>query len=324
MKRRSKPMGTVQVLPILDYCLLLIVLTCGTAALAWVDGSARPDEREDAPSATSPEDLQERIAGLRKKISHLERTLEAKEAEAARLAAALANAEREGRDPDDVDNRRDRVRRSLESIRQRIEQLKARLEQLRQQEQTLTQEKERIGQLQKTIDEVAGQVEQRTSELERLTRENEALASDVKELEQLPMDRQTIKVDFHPRFNVEKEREPVLVILAEGKVTPMREPYYTSTTMPGLELWTRDRHAETVEQALTRGSAFLEVVEGIDRDREYVFFVVDSSSFETFRKVRESLQRRKVPFGWSPDDQTARIGFVSQASQGTTVPGTIE
>jgi hypothetical protein len=47
----------------------------------------------------------------------------------------------------------------------------------------------------------------------------------------------------------------------------------------------------------------LKVFDEIDRERQYVLLLVDSSSFDTFRATRQELERRKIGYVWEPVDK---------------------
>ena len=83
----------------------------------------------------------------------------------------------------------------------------------------------------------------------------------------------------------------------------------------------RVRMGDTVDEALAAGSEFSKLLNEIDPRKEYVYFFVDSSSFGTFRTVREALDKRKIPWGWEPWDGLTTI--ISVPSGGTQ-PGTTQ
>ena len=309
MKRTSNSVSISRLMPGIDLGIMLIVLTCGMAGLSWLTASPPAISSEDTAMPVFPEEKAKQIADLRKEIERLRHKLEQKEGEAQQFQAALDKAEADSPNLAATRNRRAESRHDLEKLRQRFKDLKNRLHELEQEVGDLTQKKGRLEQLRKAIGEIKRQMQQLAAALEQLKQASKTLRNDINEMRATPIEHPTVRIDFYPVFTAETKRESMFVVLAEGMVTPMRKPYYTSMTLPGSRRWSRVRHAESIEQALAQGSAFLKLLGEIDRKSEYVFLVVDSSSFETFRKVRELLQRRGIPFGWDANNNTANIGF---------------
>jgi len=124
-------------------------------------------------------------------------------------------------------------------------------------------------------------------------------------------------------------RKPVYVALANGTVSPVREPFYNKERkiekagkgqFESVVVASTNKRGETVEKALAGGSAFSKTLRDISPGHEYVALLVDSRSFEAFRAVREVLRERGIPFGWEPS-VSSRIRF---SADGQIIPEEID
>jgi len=91
-----------------------------------------------------------------------------------------------------------------------------------------------------------------------------------------------------------------LVALIEGAVTPVEPPHYEFEQYANGRVATLKQPGDAVDHALAQESEFVKLIGKIDAKRQFVFLLVDGSSFETFRTVRAFLCKRDVPFGWYP------------------------
>jgi hypothetical protein len=67
---------------------------------------------------------------------------------------------------------------------------------------------------------------------------------------------------------------------------------------------TRNMVGETLDQALNEGSNFYHVLKEINPELQYAALLVDASSFEAFRTLRQVLREQNIPFGWEPISKT--------------------
>ena len=139
------------------------------------------------------------------------------------------------------------------------------------------------------------------------------------EIQRERIQRPIVPINIAPLFSTDA-RQPVLVLLSQGTVTPVRPPYYSFTRFNNGTQATLSRRGDAVDRALAQGSDFQKLLGEIDTQKQYVFCIVDSSSFATFRAVREELRRREIPLGWDPSEVTG-FAFVSGPTSGAVTPG---
>jgi len=319
MTHTSKPIRVSRLLPGLDFGLLLIVLTCGTAGLQWLTTSSEATTAEQALLPASSEDVANQLHAVEQEFERLRRELDRKRAEAARLRNELEQAEAESPDLDSTQVRRGLAERDLEKLRQDVERLDKELQQFQQQEQDLQQKKARLEKLREDVAGVNKNLADLRSELERLNRGNESLPQEIARLEKLPLNRSSVVVNFTPEFKPEETRRAVGVALTEGTVAPVREPYYTFFQAGMKTLKLRLRKGDTAAEALAAGSDFSKLLNQIDPRNEYIYLYVDSSSFGTFSTIREELEKREIPWGWEPwEDLEKIVGSSEGVRRGTT------
>lgn len=317
MTPTSKPIRISRLLPGIDFGLLLVVLTCGMAGLQWLTGSSEATSDEHVVASTSPEDLTDQFNATQEELERLRLELERKQADAVRLRKELEQAEADRPDVDSTRARRGLAEEDLEKLRQSIERLGKELQQLQQEEGDLQQQKKRLEKLREDIAAIEKTLADLTADIDRFNRENEKLPQEIARLEKLPLNRSSVVVNFTPEFRSERNLRPVGVALTESTVAPIRTPYYTSSQVGMRIVESRVRMGDTVDQALAAGSDFSNLLNEIDPRKEYVYLYVDSSSFGTFRAVREALDKRKIPWGWEPWEGLTVIA----SSSGGLVPG---
>jgi len=173
--------------------------------------------------------------------------------------------------------------------------------------------------------------EERAKWEERLTRllaENAGLQDAMARMARKPQETGTVTVESTSLVDHDTRRKPLYVALIQASVVPVAEPYYRFT--PHVEeneqgifemvtdVSREDRQAgESAEQAVAKGSHLDRFLREMDVQRTFVALLVDASSFETFRAVRQALQERDVPFGWLPCSSPSK--FVLRSGQGTAV-----
>jgi cell division protein FtsB len=140
----------------------------------------------------------------------------------------------------------------------------------------------------------------------KATRLADQLAKVQREL--LKPHKQTINVQSAPLILTRTELSPVYVALIDGKVVPVQEPFYSITNeivgtnghYEQIFHYSWSRKGESLDQAIQKNSVFSKLVESLNPKKQYIALLVDSSSFEVFRRVREVLRSQKIPFGWEP------------------------
>lgn len=320
MTRKSNLLGAFRVLPGVDFGLLLIVLTCGTAGLEWMEAKSQGSSMETTLPPTSPAELAAQIDALQEETESLCRKLNEKEKEANRIQAEHDKAEATRLNLNTSQVKRRQTQRDIEKLQRDIEALRKQLQELQQKEHSLQQQKKHSGQLQRAIAESGKRLDDLRRRLTELETANKNDENELAELEQLPLERPEIVVDFYTVFTARDSSNAVCVKLSKDTVAPLREPYYTFTRASNGIRVTRACAGETVNRALGPGSDFQNLLDEIAKTKQYVFLLVDSSSFATFRTVRDTLRQRKIPFGWEPTDAT---DFTFVASGGTD-PGTVD
>jgi len=105
-------------------------------------------------------------------------------------------------------------------------------------------------------------------------------------------------------------------------MAPVKEPYYSlkqvvesrgNGRFEAVIEATRTDAGETTDQALSPGSVFQHVLSDFIAEEEYLVLLVDSSSFETFRTVRQVIRERGLPYGWRPyQSHTIRFSDTGQ------------
>lgn len=274
MRNPMAPSGWSPFLPALDFSLLLILATLGTAGLGWLEAPAAPviggAQRATDANAARARDLERELADKRAEWERLQRA-RSERADAAAQAARQAAQERV-----------DALEREIARRRQTGAEAAAR-------------------------DRTLGE------EIVRTERENDELAAALARQRAGQTAKDSIAVESTPLAKLGGTHAPVYVALIDGRVTPVKEPYFNlrSVTVsrgagrfeavieavPSIE-------GEPIERALASGSAFSRLRDALDPSKQYLALLVDASSFESFRALRETLRRRSLPFGWEPCDAT--------------------
>ncbi len=164
--------------------------------------------------------------------------------------------------------------------------------------------------------------------LARLLAENAGLQESIAQAARKPPEMGTVAVESTSLVDHDTRRTPQYVALIRSNVVPVAEPYYRLTphvreNEQGVfemvtDVCRDDQQAgESAEQAVARGSGLDRFLQGIDVQRTFVALLVDASSFETFRTVRQALQDRDIPFGWLPCSSPSK--FTLRSGQGAAI-----
>ncbi|MBL7040048.1 MAG: hypothetical protein ISR77_15530 [Pirellulaceae bacterium] len=272
-RANTRRTGTL-LMHVFDLSLLLIVLTFGTAAVGWMSARvALPNDLESQPSQSPVGNVQE-ILGKTEHVAELRRQLEKKTAQANELQKQWKKTQTSRPDLGAIVAERDRV-----------------MEWLKEQDGQPRQEEGLIAQLQKQIEETGNQ-------LAEVSVANRKLNTQIAKVSMGPPD---TSVRPPPIFQPNPSGRAVPFMLSEGRVTPVDAPYYGFAQNADGSIQAIKLHpGETIGQALADGSVFLQVLEKIDCETEYVILLVDSASFATFRAIRALLRKRDIPSGWEP------------------------
>lgn len=119
-----------------------------------------------------------------------------------------------------------------------------------------------------------------------------------------------IPVSSTPLVASRTDKKAALMIeLVEGRVVPVKEPFYAFEAVPPIEnngryeraiKGRRVQQGESLEQAQAQTSLFSRSLDDVNPQGEYVILLVHSDSFATFRTVREMLKKRGIGYGWEP------------------------
>jgi hypothetical protein len=315
MKRRTSSIQASRLLPIFDYGLLLMLMTSGTGALAWINKPTVAVQSEPASPRQEPTSLKGEIAALQETIERLSDELTDKMNEARKLQTALDNTPRHNLDA--VKKKHDLTQNDLDSLQRRIEGLKQRLAQLLQEASSLQDEKSRLRRLRGAIDQLKREITQLAAELEQLKRLNTDLQENIDRLRATPIDRPTVRIDCDPQFQPRASQEAVDLMLWDNEITPIRPPYYKAVEYNGLTRLVADQPGENIDRALAPGSKLRELLDEADAKKQYVLVFVNSSSFDGFRRLRALLQERGTPFGWEPTHARNMISGSSTSGEAT-------
>jgi hypothetical protein len=318
MKRRTCSVEASRLLPIFDYGLLLVLMTSGTGALAWINKPTPAVPSESASRKPQSTSVKREIAALQRTVEQLSDELKSKMNEARKLQTALDNTPRH--ELNSARKKRELAQSDLDSLQRRIDGLKQQLAQLLQEANSLRGERSRLGQLRNAIEEIKREISQLATELDQLKRLNADLQESLDRLRATPIDRPTVRIDCDPQFQPRTNQESVALMLWDNVITPIQPPYYRPEEQNGLRRLVLERPGESIDRALARGSKLQELLDEAESKKQYVFVFVNSSSFDAFRQLRTMLQERGTPFGWEP---THAVNMISgrSASGAATPPG---
>lgn len=319
-------------LPAFDTGLQIIMVTLSTAGLNWLAVWPANGDRRDGQAVVTTAEIEQYVQAASDKAAQrrqqcnqravdaaeLERRLKEAEACRARLQNVRAEHDRVNKELEAVAHQLDRLRESLRDVERKQSQLEreghalqAEREKLDQQRRQLEEQLRELAKKQRDLREEKAKIEQLRKELEELERQaREAAEANKQKREDIAREESRrrakptlLRVETPPRAHAEADRKPVFIMLVDGTVTPVREPYYRFVDLPdGSKGVILAQRGEDAGRALSAGSVFLELLNKIDakKEKEYVFLLVDRSSFETFRAVRAEVRAWGIKNGWVP------------------------
>ena len=101
------------------------------------------------------------------------------------------------------------------------------------------------------------------------------------------------------------DKLPVVVELIRNRVVPVNKIGYKMSFGLTNVTATRKWEGETVAQLQAPGSVFLDTLNKIKADKQYLSCLLNADSFEAFRAVRQIAQRKGIDVGWEPADTAA-------------------
>jgi hypothetical protein len=248
------------------------------------------------------DEIRRRLDEQSQKNDEARRQIEKKRQEADGLEQGVKKQQARRPDVGASRKRLDRARAGMESSREAASQLDEDLRRLGLLEDQLQREESQGEQVRKEAEELKKTLTQRMREVNA---KREGIAKIKREAIRWPI----VHVGGAPLFSMD-ERKPVYIMLSLGTVTPVGGRHYSITQSGDVQEAKMISRGAAVDQALSEGSDFQKLLGGIDTTTHYVYLLVDSLSFETFRAVREELRRREIPMGWAPTDATV-IRFVA-------------
>lgn len=312
MHQSTQPGGIAKLSPVVDISLLLIFSMFGTAGLSRLTTSTEPPDaiaQKEQQSSSSVEDTSRRIAELSQRCKHLQRELDSAKSKAATLRKQI----------DETQECRAGLQRAEDRLREAEARGRRLQEEIDRQKTLLEELKKRhsdVAAIERSIREVDEETEKLDRQVQQVQGKNEALRKRIDKInDDLNKPNTTITVQGTPVFKAAKDRHPVYVALARGTVAPVCEPYFTKEhkmvnlgngSYEAVTRRTRQGPGEPASRVVAPGSAFSRLLDELQRQRQrqYVALLVDSSSFETLRAVREVLRKRRVRFGWEPFEQS--------------------
>jgi len=236
--------------------------------------------------------------------------LDGKKAEGDKLAGEMAKLDRVRPDIDTLQARRRQLEREWAERQAELSASLARIRFLQAEQERLEHDKEQTDKDRQEVERLARELWEKQQELRRLeSRVREAMA----EAKRSEVQRPVVPVETTPIYDVEQTRSPMFVALIEGAVTPVEPPQYEFSQYRNARVATLKQRGDAVDEALAQESESVKLIGRLDTRRQFVFLLVDSSSFESFRTVREFLRKREVPFGWYPVPNST-IVFSSDAN----------
>jgi len=290
-----------------DFALNLIVAMISTSGLLWLAGTAQTYN----PSM-STEEIQKQLDKKAEENGHLRDQGEKAKHEADKLAGEANSKKAPHPDMDASRERGARAKEAFERSQEEGSRLDEELRRLLLLNDELEREKEQSEQARKESEALRKKLLERSREV-NLQRE------EIAKIKHQIIQRPIVSIDIAPVFSTDA-RKPVFVLLSQGSVTPVREPYYSITQFSDGEQRTLVRRGDAVDLALSAGSDFQKLLGEINTRTQYVYLLVDSSSFETFRAIREELRGRDISLGWEPTEATT-LTFLSNRDNAGVVPG---
>ena len=285
---------------VLDVAINLIVALFGMGGLLYLESGLSSATPAAASSALSDEELDHRLG----QASRANEDLRPQIATAAQQADnRLATLERRIKNRPDLPgsrHARDRIVHEVRTSRDEASRLDEDLRRLL----LIAGEVEREERKDATSSRKADELKARL--VEKLHRVD-AAREEIARIQHEEIRRPIIRTDIAPRFSTDT-RQPVFVLVNRGTVTPIRPPYYAVEDRENRIVARLVSRGETLDRALKAGSAFRSLVDQVDPQKQYIFLLVDSASFEAFLRTREWLQQHNIACGWDTCNTTTIVG----------------
>ena len=330
MGNANQSRGTRVFLRYADFGLLLLFILSSTLGLEWLTMCPHIQASDENRVESSKETLESQMADASMEQQRRSVERNRKEREAAALEKKVEEAQKALPDLAGMKAQRDQVTRELGACRNQAAGLKESLQKLDEQYGASEEDRKRLEEERKELEQQLDELEKKLEDLlkrqkdlgkekQRIETFQENIAETDQQLKDAQdanrqaqdqidvMSRPAVPKDFlvetTPRFQAERDREAVFVLINQGTVTPVIEPYYRITKEPnGATRKSLSYRGDNAPQSLAAGSEFIKFLDGINKRKQYIFMVVDSKSFETFRTIRAELRRRQIDCGWEPSN----------------------
>lgn len=270
------------IISVFDFFLCVVLVLYGTPCLQWFRAQSLISSRGSS-NADPNEGLKEGLGG--------------KKAEGDKLNEKIEQLVRMRPDIGSLEARRRQLEREQAERQAELSASLAKIRSLQGEQERLERDKEQTDKDRQEAERLARELWEKEQELENLRRQIREARAKAKRPE---FQRPVVPVETTPIYDVEQTRSPMFVALIEGAVTPVQSPHYEFAQYANARVATLKQPGDAVDQALAQESEFVKLIGKVDARRQFLFLLVDNSSFETFRTVREFLRKRDVPFGWYP------------------------
>jgi hypothetical protein len=283
---------------------LMVVLYC-PAGFAWLDDETDTTDERGEQTMLSSEEIKHQVHQLADEKKRLQHELNLRLAQATELKEEYKQMKQLGLDPNTL-----AAAEAKQQVQKKNEELSNKVRDKQKQLEALEKEKFALEELlcqSRNMDKRKAQI---TEQLRELEGKNIRLKDKIAEIKRKQLEGRTLQVQSTPMVNLNTERGPKYVSLSKATIVPVCEPYYTFSRLivpcgdgqyEQVTKVSQNGHpGESVDEALSEGSNLFDFLEKIETSKDFVALLVDSSSFETFRAVRELLRRRDIPFGWIP------------------------
>jgi len=287
-KEKKSAEGLGRLIPILDFCLLMVVATFGLAGFQRL-----ATKTESPPSFESPKD-DALIAARQRELAQMER-------EAAGLSQRLDGLRRQS---DQLAQSDEEIEKAKDAIKKLGEAIKAGQEKYQGFVETAADVSENGG----SPEDIGLEIKELE---ERLQKARSEIAVLTKKLAEIPAGPGGLS-EGTPCLVSSKNLEPVFIMITEGRVLPVRDPHFTfekkyykkdDQIVPVIQV-TKAGQGEVFSQACKENSVFCKVLDEMNKEKQFVSLLVDSTSFEAYRTVRQFIKKRGLLIGWEPIQST--------------------
>lgn len=299
--------GLRKLLLVIDISLFLMVVLYFPAGFGWLNDETIAEGAQGEPATLSRKEVKRQLDQFAYENEQLQRELDLKLAQASELEQELAQTKRSSYYGQETFEAAEAARLQTEK---KTKELNNKINDKQKLLEILEKERIALEKLLHQLRDIDKEKAQLAQQLRKLEVRSIGLKEKVAEARRKQLEGRTIHVQSTPLVNLNTERSPAYVALLKATVVPVAEPYYTFSQLivprsnGDFELVSKVSRngstGESVDEALIEGSDFLNFLEKIDPRKDFVAMLVDSSSFETFRAVRELLRNRGVAFGWLP------------------------